>query len=237
MTEVIKYFTDFVLYLTGLSFYVFLLGKIFPAVFLRTRYINGGTRDRGIKKIVHPEGRGILYEPIPSVRKYVKAYTLFTDNGYKFFQCKTDSYVKELAYNLIQYDNRDRVVDILKVKESLSQIGQSRPILLHSSTSYISFELARINDTEFKTQPHAYCNGWLFLGGILAGAVLTFLLMLLTLNFFDVLLGMDLFYVKRTDVSVFAVILSSVLISIFFNGFLILSKKLKGVKVSFNVNK
>ena len=237
MTVVVNYFADFVLYIVSLSFYVFLMGKILPAVFLKTKYINGKTHDRGLKKFVHPEGRAVLYEPIPSVRKYVKSYTLFTNNGYKFFQCKTDSFVKELSYDLIQYDNKNRVVDVLKVQEALNEIGKSSPIMLHNATSYISFELIRVNELEFEQEPHAYCNRWLFLAGVLAGAVLTFFLMLSTVTFFDTLVNMDLFYVKRTDVSVSAIIISSLLISIFFNGFLILSKKSKGVKVSFNVNK
>ncbi|MBE6588965.1 MAG: hypothetical protein E7643_02185 [Ruminococcaceae bacterium] len=145
------------LFVIGSIFYVFLMKSVFPLI-LKLQYRGIKLHDRGLKKYRYEEGRAVTYEPAPSMRKYISQYALFTDRGYKYICCKTDSAVRYLSYHVAMFDNRNRVIDTIEVTEQLRSIGKTAPVMLHSDTSYVHLNLISVNDVEFDSSFPLYCR-------------------------------------------------------------------------------
>ena len=81
MSEVINIISGWTAFFLLAVAYVVLLSDVFPKCFLKTRYAYSSSMGRGLKKFVFPNGRGVLYEPHPHIRKYVNKYLLFATDG------------------------------------------------------------------------------------------------------------------------------------------------------------
>ena len=128
-----------------LILYVTLLADIFPRLFLRIRYAVKDNLGRGLKKYVFPGGRGVLYEPHPSVRKYLNKYLLFVKDGYKYLKCCFDSGVTEISYKVVMLDNKDKAIEAISVTEDVKYIKSTANIRLHADTSYVAIVVSRVN--------------------------------------------------------------------------------------------
>lgn len=146
------------------------------------------TSDRGLKKYVYPNGRGIAYEPHPSIRKYIPHYLLFTEDGYKYVRCQLDDSVEHLDYSVVMFDHRNRVVDVIDVSESKISSNESKPVMLHGDTSYIALVLDTVNDTKIKHETIMRCHLWQLATYSAVMALLCFaqmVLMTVALRYFD----------------------------------------------------
>ena len=116
--------------------------------------------DRGLKKYRYPTGRGIAYEPHPSIRKYIHRYILFTNDGYKYVKCKLDESITQLNYTVIMFDRKNKVIDVIDISEKNTQQGETQAVLLHPDTSYITLILDSVNDLNFDHEPVQECKIW-----------------------------------------------------------------------------
>ena len=130
--------------IANLIFFAFLMRTVFPKYILRVKYAYGETQDRGIKRLKYPSGRAVVYEPHPSIRKYVNEYSLFTEGGYKYIRCKIDRAVTCLRYNVVTYNRKNKIIDVVKVTES-TRSEYTEPVMLHHDTSYVSLLLLSVN--------------------------------------------------------------------------------------------
>lgn len=140
----------------GAIVYVMVMSIVIPKS-LRLRYTDCESFDRGIKKYRYVQGRAVTYEPRPSMRKYIPMYALFTHNGYKYIRCKTDLSVWKLSYQIVMFDNEDRVIDTVTVTEQLAKLGETAAVMLHADTSYVSLELASVNEHRLQTTQKLVC--------------------------------------------------------------------------------
>lgn len=136
--------------------YCFLLKRVFPKYILKPR--NSGTcaLGRGIKKLKSDSERAVVYEPHPSLRKYIYQYALFTRSGFKYLVCNLDPKVLYAEYLVQMFDSRDRLLDAISVKDMPRGGGRSSEILLHADTSYVALTLKSVNDTRVYTGAHRY---------------------------------------------------------------------------------
>ena len=160
--------------------YVFLIKNIIPRFLVKRRYFVDGNLGRGIKKYQSEKGRAVVYEPHPSIRKYVKQYAIVKSDGYKYLQCDMDSGVRRLVYSVIMFDCNDKILDVIEVEEITSRRPFTQTVYLHSDTSYIAFILNSVNMQELPNGAVSYYNlrDVSVFGG--AVALLTFCLMPLT---------------------------------------------------------
>ena len=142
---IIRYALEAVLFLVFVSIYVFAVGTLLPRIFLKIKYTPGAPTDRGLRKYVFPEGRGIVYEPHPSIRRFVKLYILFVKDGAKYVRCKLADSVSFFGYAAVVFDNQNRVIDVVKVNDTVFADGTSRSVRLPKETSYIGFVLYSVN--------------------------------------------------------------------------------------------
>ena len=138
-----------ILYLVALIAYVFLITGVVPRLCLRLTYDTADMLGRGIRRVVYPEGRAVVYEPHPSIRKYINKYMLFTLNGYKYLQAKTGEGVSSYTASAVLYDNRKRVLDVIDISETVGT-SRSNAARLHPRTSYVAYILTSVNGREIE---------------------------------------------------------------------------------------
>lgn len=137
--------------------YAFVVGTVLPKRLLKVNYLPGMPSDRGLRKYVFPEGRGIVYEPHPSARKHVLLYMLFVKDGVKYIRCKLDESVGFFSYRVVAFDNQNRMLDVISVKDTALANGTSRSVTLPKDTSYVAFVLCSVNGKRIlKSEPFAY---------------------------------------------------------------------------------
>ncbi len=148
--------------------YLILIGVFMPKWIVRIRCVVKESFDRGIKKYTFPSGRGVVYEPQPSIRKYINRYTLFTNDGYKYIKCHVDSGVRKLNYSVVMFNNRNKVIDVIDINEIKPRNCETDTVGIHQDTSYVSLVLNSVNGEKLESRPLIYCG----IGRIIAyGAV------------------------------------------------------------------
>ena len=138
--------------------YVILIGSVFPKYIMKIRLSIIESTDRGLKKYIFPSGCGVVYEPHPSVRKYVPKYALFTNDGYKYVKCLLDKEVKELTYNVVMFNNQNKIVDVIDVSEKIGTELETEPLLIHQDTSYIALTVCSVNGEMTENRQLFYCR-------------------------------------------------------------------------------
>ena len=146
MDIIVEYIVVACLSLLSVLLYVTLMTNVYPRHITRLRCSYNENMGRGLKKYVYPEGRGILYEPYPSARKYVRHYLLFTAEGYKYFKCSLDNAVRKIGYSVVMMNNRSEIIDVLTVKETIGTKPETDSLLLHPDTSYVAFTLNSVGN-------------------------------------------------------------------------------------------
>ncbi len=173
--------------------YAILLGYVFPKCILKVQFNKNLSTDRGMAKFVFPEGRGVTYEPHPSYRKYVNAYALYSQNGFKYLKCKAREDVKKLIYEIYMFDNKDQVVDVLRISETFPKSTIGTAIPMHHSTSYVKFKLLETDSTTFENQKYAYIDATNVLIFKILCVVLSVLITLMIRSFaIDLIYALDL---------------------------------------------
>ena len=159
MEKIINLILLLFLLVLGVIFYFVLMVTVLPKL-LKIESSIRTSSDRGLKKYIYPEGRGIVYEPHPSIRKYVNRYVLYTKDGYKYLKCKLDISVERLNYSVVMFNRFNRVIDVIEVSERNISLGETQAVTLHGDTSYIAFVLDSVNEEWFDREPIMCCKLW-----------------------------------------------------------------------------
>jgi len=136
--------------LVSLVLFVIVIKTLIPTFLLKVKYSLDKGLGRGLKKFSYPTGRAVLYEPHPSLRKYINRYLLFVNDGYKYLKCSVDAGVKNLKFDVIMLNNKNKVVDVASVDARIGISSQTRDILLHPDTSYVAINLESANGYDVK---------------------------------------------------------------------------------------
>jgi hypothetical protein len=134
-----------VLFIFEIILFLIATGSVLPSIFMRVRCSVRTTRDRGMQKYVFPDGRAVAYEPEPATRKYIHRYVLYVSEGYKYLKCRVDEGVGYINYTVVMFNNRNRVVDVIDVKEKSLKNAETGAVRLHPDTSYIALIPNSIN--------------------------------------------------------------------------------------------
>lgn len=145
MNEMLTVIVDVMMTIASVVLYVFVMRTVLPKFVMRRRYFTSDKLGRGMKKYVSGDDRAIVYDTAPSIRKYVKKYALIQSGGQKYLKCLTDDFVRTIEYSIIMMDNRNRVVDVLKVEEAPNRCTVCGPIFLHRATSYVALTVHSVN--------------------------------------------------------------------------------------------
>ncbi|MDE7164881.1 MAG: hypothetical protein K2O04_05620 [Clostridiales bacterium] len=122
---------------------------VLPKLFLHNKCALTGSIDRGIRRTVTRNGESCLYEPSPSIRKYIKKYVLTVCDDKKALVCKLGKSFKFLDYDIVVFDSQNKVRCILNVKEALRDSGYTRVIRLPDEAAYVSLNINGVDDIIF----------------------------------------------------------------------------------------
>lgn len=179
------------LMIIAFAVYVTMISSVFPKFILKVACSEKESKDRGLTKYIFPSGRGVVYVPRPTSRKYVESYALFTHEGYKYLKCNLCPGVTRLKYSVVMFNNNNEVIDVIDVDERLNGGRETESLLLHQDTSYISFVLNSAGGEILNNKSLFYCRVKYLIFYGLAVSVLSFLnfvFLFLTLDHIEYLL-------------------------------------------------
>ncbi len=132
--------------LSGIFIAYILIAFYFPRSIMRPKLSGEPIRDRGLKKYVYEDGRGVVYEPEIPARKYIKQYLLFTKDGSKYVKCMVNPQVRYVSYSVLVFNNKNKLIDVISVEEQLKGETVTRAIPLDRDTSYVSLVLKKADN-------------------------------------------------------------------------------------------
>ena len=214
--EVLSYIQSAATILAAACIYVYLVASVYPWLTMhlawRGKYPHA---DRGVRRVKFPKGRGIIYTPDLRVRTYVPQYALFSDEGKKYIRLQTHKRVNYIRYDVVTFDSRGRLLDVLEVAERMATEGVTRAVRLPTATAYACV-IPRKVDGEYVGQDFAVGYSW-------AGIVTYTALTVVTTALVGVLLHGELVFLLETKtVSLPVTILFSILLGSLMAGWTVL---------------
>lgn len=147
---------------------------VLPRMFLKTRYTMTKSGDRGIKKIWEKNGLSIVYEPVIKWRKYISQYVLAERSGKKQLKCKVDPELSYLSYDVVLFNNRDEVFNVLTVKEKIEG-AYTKTLDLPEETSYVAINVNEADAVNFSAPVTAKVKTGKLLGFLFCCSLCIFL--------------------------------------------------------------
>ena len=136
--------------------YVFCIKFLLPKYVIKRGYYIEDNLGRGLKRFVSDSGRALLFEPHPSIRKYIKQYALVSEKGNKYLQCYVDRGANRLTYSIIMLDRNDKVIDVVEVEEVTAKRNLTQPVYLHPDTSYVALIVGSVNKAKLADSAVSY---------------------------------------------------------------------------------
>ncbi len=143
---IVLYLENALIVLMAVVGYLYLVSSVYPRLTLRAvwrtrrRETSG---DRGVRKLVFPGGRAIVYEPIPAIRRFIRRYALIKQDGCTYIQCRIHDGIAHIRYDVISYDCRGRLLDVLTVSEMITEAGYTARVRLPRETAYARVDLQK----------------------------------------------------------------------------------------------
>ena len=125
--------------LVAVGIYVFLVASVYPWLTMHLAWRGKHPyTDRGLARVKFPTGRGIICQPDIRVRPYVPQYALFVREGKKYIRLQVHPRTNYIRYDVVTFDRRGKLLDVLEVAERLSSRGSTRAVRLPTATAYAS---------------------------------------------------------------------------------------------------
>ena len=117
--------------------YVYLIASVYPWLTMHWAWRRRMPySDRGLLRVKFPEGRGVICEPQLRSRRYIPKYALFTMDGCKYVRLRVHRRVNFIRYDVVTFDAKGRLLDVLEVSERLTSEGNTRAVRLPTATAY-----------------------------------------------------------------------------------------------------
>ncbi len=126
--------------------YLYLLVSLYPRLTLRWVWRGDAhLGDRGLRRVVFPEGRAVVYAPAPKIRRFVSQYALIRREEGVFIRCKLHERIAYLRYDVAAFDAKGQLLDVLRVSERVTVGGSTREVRLPRRTAYATLILRRVD--------------------------------------------------------------------------------------------
>lgn len=143
--------------------FVVLHAVVLPRWFLNVGFSVRAPIGRGVRVIRETNGRSIVYDADVSIRKYIPQYILSERGGKKQLVCRAAYGLSYLDFDIVLFDNFNKVTGVLHVKELLSDSGYTGAVDLPDDTAYASIYLNAADGYTRKNKLTARISGkrWL----------------------------------------------------------------------------
>ncbi len=165
---IITYVGKIVLVLMALYVYFRLMCSVYPWLTVKMIWSGGKhTEIKGVRKLVFPEGRAVVYLPTVEVRKYIHKYAIFVQNGNKYIRMRINPKIDYIRYDVISLDVNQKLLDVVSVREHIKERGDTLPVSLPVNTAY-AYVIPRKVDGMYASSErvirYSVKGMWLFVG-------------------------------------------------------------------------
>ncbi len=143
--SIVVYTSWIIIAIASLILYILAVSQWLPSLLIAKRRVSGKVSDRGIKKYVFSEGRSVVYEPGRTSRGYMKKYMLFCYKDKKYMRCLFDDAVRSAYFEMLVYNNQNKIIKIADVYIPVGETHYSESILLPDDAAYVNLTLFKIN--------------------------------------------------------------------------------------------
>ncbi len=135
MENTIQFIVNIAVALFAVCTYISLLCSVYPYFTMRLVW-RGELGIRGRRRVVFPNGRGVVYEPSLDAKKYIDRYAVYEQNGGKYLVCKINTHIEYLRYDAVSFDRKGKILDIVSVSENIRENGETNSVRLPERTAY-----------------------------------------------------------------------------------------------------
>lgn len=136
--------------LSTVAVFLIITVVLLPRMFLHDKCSVTETHDRGIKRYKDADGESVLYEPVQSMRKYIKQYVIADRDGQKSLVCKLARKLEYIDFDVVVFNADGAVRGIFNVKEKIRDKSFTCVVELPPDTSYVSLSVNGADDSVFE---------------------------------------------------------------------------------------
>lgn len=152
--DAIVLYTSFgIVAVASVILYILAVSEWLPSLLIAKRKASGALYDRGVKKYVFPEGRGVVYQPGLASRRYMKKYMLFCYEGRKYIRCMFDPNVSSAYSEILVYDTQNNIIKTVDLFTPVGDTTYSEAILLPDQTSHVTVTVLQVNGNNVESDP------------------------------------------------------------------------------------
>lgn len=148
--EVLVFFEKILIVMLSSVIYVYLVGFLLPRITMGVTVRFKSTSpypegDRGTRQVTFSDGRAVIYEPAPKMRPYLPRYALIKREGCTFIKCQLHEKALHVKYDVVTYDRRGRLLDVVGVEELVTERGYTKTVRLPRDTAYARVILRKVD--------------------------------------------------------------------------------------------
>ncbi len=126
------------LFVISAAVFVALISFVFPKLFLDTGCYTDSEGDRGLQKFKGEDFLAVSYMPQEKFRGVVEQYVLEDKKGEKTVKCKLTGDFKYIDYDIVAYSHDKKIIDVIKVKEIISEKGFTKATKIPYEANYVT---------------------------------------------------------------------------------------------------
>ncbi len=151
MEEIITSIAKLAIALAAITLYIYLIGSVYPWAAMRLVWNEKKYPLRGLRKVKYEGGRGVVYTTSPKQRRYINKFAVYVQNGEKYVRCSIAPQIRFMRYDVISFDIRDRVLDVVSVNEHIVCSGVTDAVRVPTATAY-AYVVARSVDKMYVSE-------------------------------------------------------------------------------------
>ena len=179
--EIAVYIECAVTVLVALVAYLYLTVSLYPSLALRPVWRDQtAVGDRGLRRLVSPEGYATVYRPAPRSCAYLHRYALIRRDGSTFIKCRIHEGIAYIRYDVAAFSAKGKLLDVVSVSERVTQRGYTRGVRLPRMTAYACVTLRKADGVYADASPtlsYALSGMLIYVGLCVATAVAVSLLL------------------------------------------------------------
>ncbi len=151
MEEIIVCIGKSMIAIAAVYMYIYLTCSVYPWLTMRLVWKSERYQVRGLRRVKYDGGRGVVYQGALHVRKYIYKYAIYTEGEDKCLRCQINPRIQYMRYDVISFDSRGRLLDVVCVSEKIKNAGGTEIVMLPTRTSF-AYVVPRVVDGMYESR-------------------------------------------------------------------------------------
>lgn len=159
--EITAYIECALTVLVALVAHLYLTVSLYPSLALRPVWRGkDAAGDRGLRRLVSPEGYAAVYRPSLRSCRYLHRYALIRRDGCTFIKCRIHEGIAHILYDVAAFSSEGKLLDVISVSERISERGYTRGVRLPRMTAYACVTLRKADGVYLDRSPTLGYSLW-----------------------------------------------------------------------------